>query len=79
MHSLTSNTRSLQWDDQHANPTSSRTTSPDGSRAIVGPDTVGNPFLSTVDNIMIPLSLSGSLDIRDIRTSWQPCQYPLRL
>ena len=70
MHPLTSNPRCFQGDDQQADTPFARPSGPNSSRAIISPDTIGNPLLRAIDYIMISLPLRSGLNIRNVRPSY---------
>lgn len=69
MHTPSSHTRSSQGNNKQADTRPARTTSPNSSSAIVSPDTIGNPFLRPIHNVVLPIPLGCSADIGNIRTS----------
>lgn len=69
VHPLASNSRSFQRNHKQADSTFARSSSPDSSRAVIGPDAVGDPFLRSIHNVVIPLSRHSGLDICNIRPS----------
>lgn len=69
MHTPSSHTSSSQGNNKQADTRSARTTSPNSSSAIVSPNTIGNPFLRAIHNVVLPIPLSRSADIGNIRTS----------
>lgn len=69
MHTPSSHTSSSQRDNKQADTRPAMTTSPNSSSAIVSPDTIGNPFLRPIHNVVLSIPLSRSADIGNIRTS----------
>lgn len=67
MHTPASHSGSSQGNNKQADTRPSRTTGPNSSSAIVSPDTIGNPFLRPIHNIVIAIPLGCSLDIGNIR------------
>ena len=67
---------SLEWDDQGGDALSSFASCSHGCSAIIREDTVGDPFLGSVDDIDISASLGRGGDSGDVRPScevFSPC------
>jgi hypothetical protein len=70
VHPLSSDSVYLERNDKKTDASSAWAAGPHSSRAIICPDSVGDPFLGSVDNVMVPNSLCSSAYIGDIRASF---------
>lgn len=68
-HSSASHPFSRQGNNKQADARPAGTTRPHRSRAIISPESIGNPLLRSIDNVMIAPALGRGLDIRDIGAS----------
>lgn len=70
MHPLTGDTFFIKRNYEKTDSMASWSTRSHSSSAKVGPYSVGNPFLCTVDNIMAALSLCSCADVGNIGAGW---------
>lgn len=72
-HLTRRDTADFQGNDEQGDATCSFTTGTDSSSDIVGVDTVGDPFLGTIDYIVVAFADGCGLDARYVRAGYVRC------